>query len=193
MFLREEDFYHDYDIEFDENKLMKISKFRKSFNKCSEKKSNVLLAAYLRRKVVESPLFWNKAGKVIENSKHLKLLKYSTFFCNCYRFNSNIYKENCITFENEVLRKVPKEVKIGIRDIKQVHNKSDEITKWIKDYNIQYYHAYNISCLQHFSEAENLKVVRMHYFPSCEEKNLDMFLQLKYLHSLQIYFYPGLM
>lgn len=91
-------------------------------------------------------------------------------------------------FENEVLKKIPEKVKLGIIDWKEKDDESEEIKEWIKNYNVQYLYSSNSSCLHHFSQAKDLKVLFLRHFPSCEVKDLDILLQLKTLHTLRLGF-----
>lgn len=91
-------------------------------------------------------------------------------------------------FENEVLKKIPENVKIGLSDWSKESNSANEIKDWIKKYNVQYYQGKNTSCLYHFVEAKSLKVIDLWHFPYCNERDLNVFLQLKNLHSLVIGF-----
>lgn len=94
-------------------------------------------------------------------------------------------------FEKHVLQEIKDKVKIGIKDMKHQNCQSDEVKKWLKKYNVQYYESYNSSCLHHFSKTRNLKVIKLWRFPSCGYNEMNVFLQLKNLHSLTIIFKTG--
>lgn len=90
------------------------------------------------------------------------------------------------------MSKIQKKVKIGIVD--PVENniiELKEIQQWIKNYNIQYYDSYNSSCLNYFNKAKYLKVIIFKEYPRCVEEELNVLLQLKTLHTLNIQFKPG--
>lgn len=89
-------------------------------------------------------------------------------------------------FENEVLKRIPKKVKIGLIDFNEVADSFNEQFEWLKKYNVQFYESWNTSCVYHLAEAKSLKVLRLYNLPSCEERELNVFLQLKNLHSLII-------
>lgn len=91
------------------------------------------------------------------------------------------------------MKKIPRKVKIGIDDWKESNNDSDETKKWLEKYNIQYYKSDNTCCLQQLSKAKNLKVIYLYNFPSCEEKQLKIFFQLKSVHTLYISFRTDVM
>lgn len=117
-------------------------------------------------------------------------------FCNLFkkkyfRINSKVYKHLRLTFEKEVLSNIPKKVKIGLSDGSEKNNESNEIKQWIKNYNIESYYSFNSSCLYHFTQARNLKVIVLKEYPRCEEEDLNIFLQMKTLHALNIRFKPG--
>lgn len=84
-----------------------------------------------------------------------------------------------------MLKQIQNKVKIGIID---TSSSGFSKMRWLRIYNIQYYHSWNASCLHHVSKAKNLKVIELWYFPSCAKKDLNKFLQLKYLHTLIIEF-----
>lgn len=86
------------------------------------------------------------------------------------------------------MAKIPENVKIGIVDWKHDENESNEIKTWIRKYNIKYYFSSNISCLSGLSEAKNLKILILDYFPYCEEREMNIFLQLKDIHSFKLSF-----
>lgn len=90
-------------------------------------------------------------------------------------------------FESEVLKRVPDNIKIGIVDWDENKQESNYVKRWLRDYNIQYYYSDNTSCVQHLSEARNLKVVVLHFYPSCDANDGKIFCKLKHLHSLCIY------
>lgn len=86
------------------------------------------------------------------------------------------------------MKKIPKDVKIAINDKESNNHVSFEIQRWIKHYNVENYSSNNSSCLHHFAKAKNLKHVSIWALDTCKEEDLKIFLQLKYLHSLLIWF-----
>lgn len=58
----------------------------------------------------------------------------------------------------------------------------------LKNYNIQYFVSYNTSCLNYFSKSIYLKVITLGNFSGYEAKDMEIFLQLKCLHSLRTFF-----
>lgn len=91
-------------------------------------------------------------------------------------------------FERTVLSKISSSIKLGVVELSNNKSSSKQFKSWFKNYNIQYFRSWNISCLHYFSKSQNLKIIFFCEFPSCEEAVLDMFLQLKYLHILSLGF-----
>lgn len=79
-----------------------------------------------------------------------------------------------MVFETQVLKKIPKSVRIGISDSNEKNNKSNEIKSWLKDYNIICYHSENTSCI------DSLR--------SCKKEDLIKLLSFKNVHALHLQF-----
>lgn len=104
------------------------------------------------------------------------------------RFNTGVYKDKSAVFEKEVLERCSASVKIGITDLNKMNNDTEYLSNWLRDYNVQYFRANNAACLARLSESINLRVVEMTNFPWCSEKELNIFLEIRSLHSLCITF-----
>lgn len=180
MFLTHTSFNAKNRISFEKDGLIDYYNFSEKFLSIIDTSSLIELFSS-ERNVVENERFWKLTGLLLNKEARI----------NTFKFNSFLYKDKHEAFDNYVLKKINKEVKIGIDDWNNGDSNSEEIKKWIKTYNVQYFYSHNSSCLHHFLDAKNLKVIYLYNFRSAEEEELDIFLQMKNLHSLYIKFKKG--
>lgn len=188
MFRTGSDFNYFDKIIFERKKLMTYAFFRSKWCSTLKSKHSVELKSSKTRVVVENKKFWHSVGNLIQSSEKLKNLLYHVFVLLDFRFSDDIYTGHGTLFEEEVLKKISKDISIGIKDL--LPTKEKEL--WLQKYNIQYYFSVHSSLLHHFSTARNLKVIELWQFPSFDERDMNVFLQLKTLHSLKIWFKRGL-
>lgn len=105
-----------------------------------------------------------------------------------FSFCSHTYQNQSELFENEVLKRIPEKVKIGIYDLSKYDDISDELKPWIKDYNVQFYSSVNTSNFRDIREVKNLKVLSLFEIPKCDELELNVLLQFTHIHSLSFGF-----